>query len=321
MIGKVRLFGLLALSAAVAGCGSAQEKDDGLDIERADAGGGLRGTTVVDGEEITVETQMVIASAEGPAGERLEETLVATVTGEDDVRHAEWRLHVLSDRLTGQFAGHDFGPEPEGAARRDGFDWAQLAGSRTGAVLTAVSLRAAGAMGNPDLAPVELDLFTVADMGPYLQALPTIIDGIDALCGDGVCSVDETDGNCPEDCGCAAESACGGVAPLGCYCGAGCAENGDCCVDACRTCGAGCPPCGEATPCEGTCANALNTCDGATDCTSGEDEARCGGGACRAGQMACESGACIEFHQFCDGTNDCPGGEDEACECAYCTPG
>jgi hypothetical protein len=54
-------------------------------------------------------------------------------------------------------------------------------------------------------------------------------------CGDGTCAADETDESCPEDCGCAA-SGCQ-LAPFGCYCDADCAENGDCCADACDACG------------------------------------------------------------------------------------
>ena len=41
-------------------------------------------------------------------------------------------------------------------------------------------------------------------------------------CGDGVCSVDETDASCGIDCGCAAKDVCDSVAPFGCWCDAGC---------------------------------------------------------------------------------------------------
>jgi hypothetical protein len=50
-------------------------------------------------------------------------------------------------------------------------------------------------------------------------------------CGDGECTEGETDATCGQDCGCAAASACGSVAPFGCYCDASCAETGDCCAD------------------------------------------------------------------------------------------
>lgn len=54
-------------------------------------------------------------------------------------------------------------------------------------------------------------------------------------CGDGTCAQDETDADCPADCGCAASSC--GIAPFGCYCDPDCAASGDCCADACEACG------------------------------------------------------------------------------------
>jgi vibriolysin len=56
-------------------------------------------------------------------------------------------------------------------------------------------------------------------------------------CGDGMCTGDETDATCGQDCGCAANQ-CGQVAPFGCYCDAECSQRGDCCSDA-GTCGGG----------------------------------------------------------------------------------
>jgi pseudolysin/vibriolysin len=50
-------------------------------------------------------------------------------------------------------------------------------------------------------------------------------------CGDGVCSTDETDETCAEDCGCGAADVCGSVAPYGCWCDADCSASGDCCAD------------------------------------------------------------------------------------------
>jgi len=53
-----------------------------------------------------------------------------------------------------------------------------------------------------------------------------------AGCGDGLCSHDETDGNCGADCGCAAPSAdCDALAPIGCWCDDTCEQFGDCCAD------------------------------------------------------------------------------------------
>jgi hypothetical protein len=54
-----------------------------------------------------------------------------------------------------------------------------------------------------------------------------------AACGDGICSGDESDANCAEDCGCSAEEyTCGWLAPYGCFCDSECAAVGDCCADA-----------------------------------------------------------------------------------------
>jgi len=54
-------------------------------------------------------------------------------------------------------------------------------------------------------------------------------------CGDGMCTGDESDASCAQDCGCAANQ-CAQVAPFGCYCDAMCSQRGDCCGDA-GTCG------------------------------------------------------------------------------------
>jgi len=51
-------------------------------------------------------------------------------------------------------------------------------------------------------------------------------------CGDGVCSDDENDENCGQDCGCAAPGdTCGSVGPYGCFCDGVCHEREDCCAD------------------------------------------------------------------------------------------
>ena len=321
--GATRALAALLLALAAGACGSSGSGgDDGdsspdgeaLDIEVADPIDGLRATTSVDGERVTIEARVV------PGQRRADEPgtgdmLGARVTGDDGIVYADWQVGIVSDRVTGAIGGLDI------SAPDAGQDWAGMAASPVARVLGEVSSRAGAALTAGEMPQVELELFTVADMGPYLASLPTIVGGLDAVCGDGQCSVDETDANCPEDCGCAAEEACGGVAPFGCYCGDDCAENGDCCVDACQTCGAGCPPCGDAIPCDGSCTNVANVCNGRSECPSGEDEARCGDGSCRAGQLACDDGRCLEFYQFCDGTSDCAGGEDELCECAFCDPG
>ncbi|HWM88845.1 MAG TPA: S8 family serine peptidase [Kofleriaceae bacterium] len=56
-------------------------------------------------------------------------------------------------------------------------------------------------------------------------------------CGDGECTGAENDSSCPQDCGCNVEETCTTSAPYGCYCDADCAEEGDCCADACDVCG------------------------------------------------------------------------------------
>ena len=62
-------------------------------------------------------------------------------------------------------------------------------------------------------------------------------EGCQVVCGDGVCSPPETDVTCAADCGCQA-SGCGtSPAPAGCFCDSSCVLSGDCCADACFTCG------------------------------------------------------------------------------------
>jgi vibriolysin len=51
-------------------------------------------------------------------------------------------------------------------------------------------------------------------------------------CGDGVCSDDESDETCGQDCGCRAPGdSCGTLAPYGCWCDADCEQSNDCCAD------------------------------------------------------------------------------------------
>ncbi len=50
-------------------------------------------------------------------------------------------------------------------------------------------------------------------------------------CGDHICDGDETDANCPQDCGCSALN-CEDIAPFGCWCDPSCEDYGDCCDDA-----------------------------------------------------------------------------------------
>jgi len=53
-----------------------------------------------------------------------------------------------------------------------------------------------------------------------------------AGCGDGLCTADEDDASCGQDCGCSAGGdTCGSVAPYGCWCDDLCEVAGDCCAD------------------------------------------------------------------------------------------
>jgi hypothetical protein len=312
---------LAACGTSVGGQGGDDDDDDdgGLDIDVADGTSGLHATTTVDGEEIVIDATVETQPDQAPDEPAYQEFLILTIKGADDPPYAEWKLGIVTDVLTGRYAGLAFGDQSITSSAQ----FTELASGKVGTVLSEVSSRAAVDLAADQVSDdARLYLASVADVGPYLQALPTIMGGFDAVCGDGVCSVDETDENCPEDCGCAAEEGtCGGVAPFGCYCSDDCAATGDCCVDACQTCGAGCPPCADdQVPCGDSCTNAINACNGTPECPNGEDEAHCNSGACGAGQLACDDGTCIEVYQFCDEVNDCAGGEDELCECAFCDP-
>jgi hypothetical protein len=323
-VSAARGWALVAIVATTASACDGGGLDDGesqvLDIEVASQADGLRATTSVGGDEIAIEARTVGAGSGDASADYRAERLVATVTGADGVSYADWQLHVATDELDGTLAGMPLAGTLSDSGRA-GIDWAALASSRAGGILTAVSERAAATAASGAFPEVERELILISEIGATLQLLPSIIEPLEPVCGDRQCTGDETDANCPEDCGCAAMTECGGVAPFGCFCSDDCAANGDCCIDSCVSCQAGCPPCGERTPCDSACTTIANVCDGQPQCAAGEDEAVCSGGACRAGQIACDDGSCREYFQFCDGIRDCPGGEDELCECAYCTPG
>lgn len=291
----IRAMGRLFLAAVLGACSTTVESGgsggggESLDVEIA-ADGGLRATTAIDGETIVIEARAVVEPAVMEDGTPFDdEYLIATITGAEP--YADVRLGVMSDVITGTLAGRSVAGALSGEATGD---WTELAASRAGAVLTEVSRRADATVAAGTYLEVERQLALVAEPGPLLQTLATLVGGEEAICGDGECSVDETDEVCPEDCGCAAAAACGGVAPFGCFCGEDCAENGDCCADACLSCGAGCPACPEG-------------------------EVQCNPAACAPEQMACDDGTCLELSQLCDGAVDCAGGEDELCTCAYCS--
>jgi hypothetical protein len=55
-----------------------------------------------------------------------------------------------------------------------------------------------------------------------------------------VCSSGETNATCPSDCPSTTKKCtgyCGKQSPSGCYCDSACVSSGDCCSDACSTCG------------------------------------------------------------------------------------
>jgi hypothetical protein len=293
-------IGRLILALAVGACGGGgpggdEAAGDGatLDVDVASEADGLHASTTIDGELVIIEAHTIVEQSVADDGTPFDqEYLVATITGSEAAPYADVRLSDLADELTGTIGGAPFADALSGDEVRA--DWGELASSRVGAVLTEVARRADATVAAGTYPDVERLLVLVAEPGPLLQILPTLVGGLEAVCGDGQCSIDETDESCPEDCGCAAEAACGGVAPFGCYCGDDCAASGDCCADACLSCGSGCPACPEG-------------------------EVQCNPGDCTAGQVACDDGACLELEQFCDGALDCAGGEDELCTCAYCS--
>jgi hypothetical protein len=303
----------LLLIGALAACGG-DASEDGLAIEVIDDTS-LRATASVGDEEIAIEARIVRTPATTPEGESYEdESVLASIVGQDGTVYADLRHSALSDDLSGTIAGLDVDGE-ESSALRAG-SWDQVTRTHPGAVLAEVSSRAAAVLEDGDFPELEEPLQLVADIGPYLAGLAD--DDDFGICGDGACSVTEDDVNCPADCGCAAETACGGVAPFGCYCDTECGERGDCCVDSCETCAVGCPPCEEAqVACSDGCDLASNVCDGVADCPAGQDEAQCSP-SCRPGEMACGDGSCIAIGRWCDGAEDCSGGDDEICACTFC---
>ena len=123
-----------------------------------------------------------------------------------------------------------------------------------------------------DVGPIEVEL----DAG---EQVVVVVDGRGGQSGDFTLDVFALEGSCA--------GACDGPAPGGaCFCDAACVAAGDCCVDACASCGQ--------CRCQPSCAG--------VDC--GDDG--CGGscGQCAPGE-ACEDGDCVE--------DRCAGVECEAC--------
>jgi hypothetical protein len=110
---------------------------------------------------------------------------------------------------------------------------------------------------------------TIASIGPMDHTSKGLAVAA-FVCGNGTCEsvAGEDDSNCAVDCGCAAGSpdSCGGSAPFGCFCDDVCFSFGDCCVDACSTCGD--PTCPD------FCGNLVTEAGNGEIC-DGDDDAAC----------------------------------------------
>lgn len=104
-------------------------------------------------------------------------------------------------------------------------EWVSMVDARIGAVL--LVLPAAGGCSFWDKLKCQL-----LPNPARAACLALVCGGPESVCGDHACDGDENDVNCARDCGCAANATCDAVAPFGCWCDSGCAEGGDCCVDA-----------------------------------------------------------------------------------------
>jgi hypothetical protein len=300
------LLGYALVAISISACQSgdtAGDDDPGLVIADADPdpATGLRATTTIDGEKVTIESRVETGlqypeendDLYVPFGPR--SIRVVSIRGADGTSYAEWRVDIEDEnRVVGTFVGHPFGRFPtDELSDADAAAWSLVTSSPEAKVLDEVSRRASQLLDAGTYPALEEHLIAVADVGPFLQEMDDVErEPDDSVCGDGECTGDEDDASCAEDCGCAAANSCGGIAPLGCGCDEACAENGDCCADACDQCGAACPSCPDGQmACDGGCC---------------PDDATCA-------EAGCDDGTCIGFAQLCDGTADCAAGEDEVC--------
>ncbi|HYC54352.1 MAG TPA: hypothetical protein VEL28_05390 [Candidatus Binatia bacterium] len=150
-------------------------------------------------------------------------------------------------------------------------------------------------------------------------------------CGSGTCDPGEDADVCAQDCGCAADDACGNAAPAGCHCDEVCMQKGDCCPDVCGACGSQtneaeccgndtCDPGEDASSCAADCGCAAAECGSSTPapdgCLCSADCAQtdsccedlcdvCGGASC-CGDAECGTG---ETHESC--AKDCTCGDGQ----------
>ncbi len=132
-----RFIFVLGLSAGLAACAGmtddADETASGLEIQSADPAAGLRATLLVDGEEIAV----TVTDRDGVRD--------TSVTGADGTSYAVWHTRLADLDTTGSYGDRTFGRVEDADSDGDSAAWADLAASRVGHVLRAVSSAAAEA--------------------------------------------------------------------------------------------------------------------------------------------------------------------------------
>ena len=101
-----------------------------------------------------------------------------------------------------------------------------------------------------------------------------------ATCGDGVCSTGETSASCCQDCGCAAGQSCQ-AGSCKSTCGNGTCDSGEDASNCCTDCGCGAAEACQSNRCVSTCGN--GTCDANEDADSCCTDCGCANGStCRA---------------------------------------